>query len=190
MTSVDDSTLVLRAQTGDQGAFGELVARHEPAMIAIARAYFASEDDARDAVQEAFLAAFRALGQVERHDRFAGWLARITINECLATLRSKSDRLSLADFASSVQLVPRVGQQVLTPSTLAGKTEQAELLKVAIGRLPEDQRVVIMLRYVQHMNYKEIAAYLDVPSSTLRTRAATAKRALKRNLKALGITGG
>ena len=190
MTCQDDSVLASRAQKGDQDAFGELVSRHERAMLGIARAYFASEADAEDAVHDAFIKAFENLGQLANGHRFAGWLARITINTCLSMLKSRSDRVSLAQFASSLQVAPRLGQENPTPSTLAGRAERTELLKAAIGQLPESQRVVIMLRYVQHMTYKQLAAYLDVPEPTLRTRAYHARRALRQALNRMGVTSG
>jgi RNA polymerase sigma-70 factor (ECF subfamily) len=185
MTATDDVGLVARAKAGDDEAFGELVTRHQRAMFAIARAYFASEADAEDGVQEAFVKAFEALDQLSDNARFAAWLARITVNACLATLRARTDKMSLADFASTAQLKPRLGQVYLTPSALASRGEEAEQLKVAIGRLPEAQRVAVMLHYAADMTYDEMAAYLDVPYSTIVGRLHTAKQALKQMLTAL-----
>ena len=183
MAVVDDSSAVRRAQAGDREAFGELVSRHTRGMLAIARAYFASEADAEDAVQDAFIKAFEALGQLESPSRFAAWLARITAHTCIDTLRSRSDKVSLADFSTSVLLLPRPGRQYDTPSTLASRAERAELLKAAIGSLPENQRVAIMLRFGAQMSYEQIASYLDVPFTTVVGRLHRAKRALKEMLK-------
>ena len=182
MSATDDRARVARAREGDRGAFGELVVRHERAMLAIARAYFASEADAEDAVQEAFVTAFRRLGQLADDGRFAGWVARITVRKCLDILRARTDKMSLADFASTVQFRSRVGRVQLTPATLASKGEEADLLKATIGTLPEAQRVVLMLRYAQDLSYEQIAAYLDVPASTVRGRLHTAKRSLGKAL--------
>ena len=178
MAASDDASLVARARRGDRGAFGELVVRHERAMLAIARAYFASEADAEDAVQEAFVTAFRRLAQLADDARFAGWAARITARKCLDTLRSRTDKVSLADFASTVAFRSRMGHVQITPASLASRGEEAELLMAAIGSLPEPQRVVLMLRYAQDLTYEQIGAYLDVPASTERGRLYTAKRAL------------
>jgi RNA polymerase sigma-70 factor (ECF subfamily) len=185
MAATDDAALVARARSGDDEAFGELVTRHQRAMFAIARAYFAAEADADDAVQEAFVRAFEALDQLRDKSRFAGWLARITVNECLATLRSRTDKMSLADFASTEQFKPRLGQVYLTPATLASQGEEADQLKAAIGRLPEPQRVAVMLHYAADMTYNEIASYLDVPYTTVVGRLHTARQALRRTLGAL-----
>jgi len=185
-----DGDLVSRARRGDREAFGELVSRHQRGVLAIARAYFASEADAEDAVHDAFVRAFQHLHQLKDRHRFAAWVARITVNRCLSILNSKSDRVSLPEFASSVQVLPRSGQEHLTPATVAQRAEHLQLLKAAVGRLPEDQRVVIMLRYLQHMSYEKIAAYLDVPQSTLRWRAHVARKALRDALNKVGVTSG
>jgi RNA polymerase sigma-70 factor (ECF subfamily) len=178
-----DAELVLRAKEGAGEAFGELVRRHEGAMLAIARAYFVSEADAQDAVQEAFLKAFRALHGLDKNHSFAGWLASITAHTCVDTLRARSDRVSLADYATTAQLRPRLGQPQLTPATLASKGEEAQNLWIAIGRLPEAQRIVVLLRYMEHMTLQRIADYLGVPVSTVRGRLYEATRALRKMLK-------
>jgi RNA polymerase sigma-70 factor (ECF subfamily) len=185
----DDAWLVSRAKEGDHEAFGQLVSRHERAMLAIARSYFASEDSVEDAVQEAFVKAFQAIRQIDNGSRFAGWMARITATTCVDTLRSRSDRVSLAEFASSMSITLRVGIRAPTPATLASKAEYSELLKAALGRLPEDQRVVLMLRYAEDMSYERIAAYIDTNVSTVRGRLHHAKRALRQILKGLESTG-
>jgi RNA polymerase sigma-70 factor (ECF subfamily) len=177
--AADDASLVLLGCKGDRRAFGELVVRHERAMLAVARAYFASEADAEDAVQDAFVQACGALDGLRDPSRFAAWLTRITINASLAILRARRDKQSLADFASTVSLRPRVQSEQLTPATLATKSEEAEQVKAAIGRLPEAQRVVIMLRYAADMTYDELAAYLGVPASTVRGRLHLARTTLK-----------
>ena len=179
MVAPDDGTLVARARAGDQQAFGELVTRHERALLAIARSYFASEADAEDAVQEAFVKAFRFLGQLASADTFPAWLARITVNTCLDLLRARTDKLSLADFATTAPLRHRLGQTQLTPASLALRGEEADAIKVAVGRLPEAQRIVLMLRYAEDMTYDQIAAYVGVPASTVRGRLRIAKEALR-----------
>jgi len=185
MAVADDRTLVSRARRGDSEAFGELVSRHERAMLGAARAYFASPADAEDAVQDALVKAFRALDQLRDDGKFACWLMRITITTCLDTLRARTDKMSLADFATSVQLFPRLGQQFYTPATLASRAERAQRLQAAIGRLPEDLRLVVMLRYGEDMGYEHMADYLGVPATTVQSRLRRAKRALREALKAL-----
>jgi RNA polymerase sigma-70 factor (ECF subfamily) len=185
MAAADDRELVARARQGDTEAFGELVSRHERAMLAAARAYFASEADAEDTVQDALVKAFRCLDQLQDGAKFAGWLMRITVNTCLDVLRARTDKQSLADFATSVPVFPRFGQQDLTPAALASRSERSELLRAAIGRLAEDQRVVVMLHYGEDMSYGEIAEYLDVSADTVQGRLRRARQALRQLLTPL-----
>ncbi len=189
MAAVDDAALVARALAGDETALGQLLSRHRRAMLAIARAYFASDADAEDAVQEASVTVCRALEQLNDGTRFSGWMAAITRNTCLQILRTQKDKVSLADFASSVQLRRRVGSTPATPAALASLHEDGELLWIAIGRLTEDHRVALMLRYTEDMTYNAIAAYLDVPLSTVQSRLRNAKRALKGMLDTLRPSG-
>lgn len=190
MTAATDDTLVDRARRGERDAFGELVSRHEMAMVAIARAYFASEADAQDAAQEAFVKAFQALSQLTDGRKFAGWVAKITVNTCLETLRRSKEKVSLSEFATTMQVFPRLGQECFTPATLAGNREHADLIRAAVGRLPEEQRVPLLLRYLEDMSYDEIAAYLDLPASTVRGRLHKARLALRKMLEALGVAPG
>lgn len=185
MIAADDQTLVARARSGDLEAFGELVSRHERAMLAVGRAHFASVADAEDAVQDAMVKAFRALDQLKDGRRFSGWLLRITVHTCIDTLRRRTDKVSLADFATTVPLLPRLGEPPLTPAALASKAERSEQLQAAIGRLPEAQRIVVMLRYGEDMTYDQIAEYLDVPPSTVQGRLRRARRALREMLGSL-----
>lgn len=190
MTAAADENLVARARRGDRAAFGELVKRHQGALLAVARAYFAAEADAQDAVQDAFVKAYQALGQLADDARFAAWMARITVNTCLETLRTSKQKVSLSVFATTVELRPRVGQEPFTPATLASHQEHADLVRAAIGRLPEDQRVALLLRYLEDMSYEQIAAYLDVPTSTVRGRLYKGKRTLRKMLKGLAVAPG
>ncbi|MFC1806477.1 RNA polymerase sigma factor [Planctomycetota bacterium] len=186
MSDASDDELVERARGGDQGAFSELVVRHQRAMLGIARAYFASQADAEDAVQDAFVKAFRRLSQLNDGNSFAAWVARITARVCLDTLSNRTDKVSLSDFASTARLHPRLGQPQFTPSTLASREEDQDLVKVAVGHLPENQRIVLMLRFGEGMTYGQIATYLDLPKSTVQGRLHRAKQALRSVLRTLG----
>ena len=159
-------------------------------MLAIARAYFASDADAEDAVQEASATVCRQLDQLRDDGRFAGWLATITRNACRQILRTQKDKLSLADFATSAQFHRRVGSTPLTPAALARQHEATDLLWVAIGRLPENHRVALMLRYSEDMSYEQIANYLDVSLASVRNRLHRAKRALEAMLATLKTSTG
>ncbi len=184
-----DAELVAKAKEGARDAFGELVLRHERPMLAVARAYFASEADAQDAVQDAFVKAYRALGKLQDGQSFAAWLTTITVRECLNVLRNRTDKVSLEAFSSTACLKPRLGQQQLTPAALASRNEESEAVMIAVGLLHESLRVVLMLRYVERLPYDAIADYLGVPPSTVRGRLERAKQALRKALdERYGVT--
>ena len=183
---MDDAAFVAQVKAGDRESFGQLVVRHQGAMLGIARSYFASEADALDAVQDAFVKAFERIGQLGENSAFPGWLARITINTCLDALRSRTDKVSLNEFASTAQLKLRTGDVRLTPATLATRGELCDLVRVALGHLPEDQRVVLMLYFGESMTYDGIARYLDVPTPTVQGRLRRGKKALRSVLRTLG----
>jgi len=181
--AADDAELVARARAGSRDAFGELVLRHERAMLAVARAYFACDADAEDAVQDAFVKAYRALGDLKDGQSFAAWLMRTTTRRCIDVLRSQTGKVSLEAFSSTAALRPRVGHQQLTPATLASKSEEAEIVRAALGLLQDTLRVVLMLRYVEHLSYDAIADYLGVTSSAVRGRLERGKKALRKALQ-------
>jgi len=110
------------------------------------------------------------------------------MNTCLDTLRARKDKQSLADFATSVPLRARFGGPQLTPASLASRSEETEMLRVAIGRLPEPQRIVVMLRYGSELSYEQIAEYLNLPVTTIDSRLHKAKLALRKMLKPLDTT--
>ena len=112
------------------------------------------------------------------------------MNTCIDILRARTDKVSLADFASTVEFRPRVGSVELTPAALASTGEEGDLVRAAVGHLPEHQRVALMLRYGQDMSYDEMAAYLGVPRSTVRGRLHKGKRAVEKALKTLEVTEG
>jgi RNA polymerase sigma-70 factor (ECF subfamily) len=182
-----DAELVALARTGDREAFGELVLRHERAMLAVARAYFACDADAQDAVQDAFVKAFRAVGDLRDDKSFPAWLTTITVRQCIDTLRTNTSKVSLETLSSTGQFRQRLGQEQLTPATLTTRGEEAETVKAAMGCLPETLRVALMLRYVEHLTYEQIAAYLGIPASTVRGRLARGKSALRNALAGMGL---
>lgn len=189
MPGQQGSALVSLARAGQREAFGELVKRHQMAMIAVARAYFASEHDAEDAVQEAFVKAFCGIGTLKADGAFASWLTTITVRTCIDTLRTRRDKLALEDFASTARLRLRVGEPELTPATATSRAEMSDLVKAAVGTLPEEQRVALLLHYGEDMTYREIGEYLDLPEPTVQGRLRRAKKALKSVLRALAPGG-
>jgi RNA polymerase sigma-70 factor (ECF subfamily) len=171
-----EEQLVLAAQAGDEGAFGELVRKHQRRAYAVARSIVLSHDDAEDAVQDAFLHAFRALDRFRPHQPFGAWLHRIVSNAALDLSRRRKVR--------DADELPAT----LAAGGIADPAEHSELkarLKEGLAALPARQRSVIVLHDVEGYKHAEISAILGIPEGTARSDLHHARAALRRALGAL-----
>lgn len=175
---MDDETLVQKCLSGDTEAFGELVSRYERPLFNVALRMLRDREEARDAVQTAFVKAWQHLDQFDRRRRFFSWVYRIAMNESLnrATRRKKADALD-------EQLVDRGS----TPAESAERNEQSVLIERAVAQLSESYREVIVLRHWLDMSYDEIAEALHVPAKTVKSRLYSARARLGEILVAMGI---
>lgn len=180
-----DKVLLGRLRAGDDAAFRELVEANTGPMLAVARRFLRNEDDARDAVQDAFLSGFRAL------DRFAGdallstWLHRITINACLMKLRTRRRRPEgsiddlLPGFLEDGRLVgPDEPWEERADAILESK-QSRHLVTEAIDRLPDIYRTVLILRDIEGFDTEQTAEALDLSVPAVKTRLHRARQALK-----------
>lgn len=179
--------LLARLRAGEDGAFDELVRLAGGRMLAVARRMLAREEDAQDAVQEAFLSGFRSLEKFDGRSQLTTWLHRITVNVCLMKLRSQRRRggpeRSIDEF---LPIFTGDGHQ--TRESFAWKPdarsgiEQAEvrdLVRARINELPEQYRVVLMLRDIEGLSTEETAAALDMTINAVKTRLHRARQALR-----------
>jgi RNA polymerase sigma-70 factor (ECF subfamily) len=181
----DDGPLLARLRSGDDAAYALLVRQNMPRLLAVARRMLRSEEDARDAVQDAFLQAFRGIRGFEGGSRLSTWLHRILINACLMNLRSRGRRPE----ESIEELLPRFyedGHRIDPGSPWrsedADPVEQRELttlVRGAIDRLPEIYRNVLLLRDIEGLDTEETARLLDVKSDTVKVRLHRARQALR-----------
>jgi RNA polymerase sigma-70 factor (ECF subfamily) len=181
----DEAALVGAWLRGDQAAFGALVARHQPLVLAIVRRYAASPEDARDLAQRTFLRAFeatrRALGGRAARDPEAGgvpfrrWLIRVAVNQARNHRRDERRRGRVADEAT-LAAVPAAGAGA--PEALA-RAEAAARMRAAVLRLPSRQREVLTLRVDAELPFAEIAAALDVTENAAKVAFHHAMRRLR-----------
>lgn len=181
----DEQELVARLRAGDDAAFEWLVRTHGGRLLAIARRMLRVEDDARDAVQDAFLQAFRGIERFEGGARLSTWLHRIAVNACLMRLRSRGRRPEHA----IEELLPRFYEDGhrIDPgppwrSEAVDPVEQREiaaLVRGAIDQLPESYRNVLLLRDIEGFDTEEAARLLDVKADTLKVRLHRARQALR-----------
>lgn len=191
MDETPDAKLIVALQQGDNHAFERLVRECSPRMLVTARRLLLDETDAQDCVQEAFLSAFRAIGQFEHKSALATWLHRITINEVLQKLR-KQRRQREESIEPLLPQFDRNGRREEPRWGFSRSVEQIveqqnlrELVTAKIAELPDPYRIVLILRDVEGLDTREVAGALGVSESVVKTRLHRARSALKTLLQPL-----
>lgn len=166
--------LVRAARDGDRGAFGLLVERYERPVFSLAYRLLGDDAEAEDAAQESFLRAWRALGRYDFERPFSTWLLSITAHFCIDRLRRRRPGESL-DALPAWRQPPSDGAD---PEAEALRAVQADRVQRALGLLPDDYRLVVVLRYWHDLGYGEIADILDDTESAVKSRLHRARRQL------------
>src|SRR5215216_601728 len=177
-----DEVIVERALTGDAEAFGELVRRWERRIFALTYGMLGREEDARDATQETFLAAFRNLRGFRGEAKVSSWLHRIAVNQCIsrqrrAKVRSESaleEENEAGGFAAPVSESP--------VRVVEGRQETLAVRR-AINSLPLELRQIVVMKEFEELTFREIADALDLPLSTVKSRLYTALKQLQMRLQ-------
>lgn len=164
--------LVDRLRAGDEDAYETLVRQHAGPMLAVARRFFGDTDDAADAVQEAFVSAFRAMKSFEGTARLGTWLHRITVNACLMALRGRR-RNRLVPLGEHAGPIAAPDEDPLT------RTEAAARVRAGIAGLPDAYRTVIRLRDLDGLDTNETARRLGTSVEVVKTRLHRARQALR-----------
>jgi RNA polymerase sigma-70 factor (ECF subfamily) len=184
----DDAQLVAALRAQDEQASEQLVRAYGGRMLAVARKFLPNEEDARDAVQDAFLSAFKSIDQFQGQARLSTWLHRIVINASLAKLRSRRRR----DERPIDDLLPRFlgdGHQADpavewrdASDVLLQREETRALVRGAISQLPEAYRTVLLLRDIEGLETDEAARLLGVTTGVIKTRLHRARQAVRKLL--------
>jgi RNA polymerase sigma-70 factor (ECF subfamily) len=186
-TVTTDEQMVERALSGDPEAFGEIVRRWERRIFALAFGMLGREDDARDATQETFLAAFRNLRGFRGEAKVSSWLHRIAVNQCITRQRRAKVRseTALEDEAEKNAAVFALPAEV-SPARTAEYREVSSAVRRAVCALPPDLRQVVVMKEFEELTFQEISDVLDVPLSTVKSRLYTALRQLQLRLQKFG----
>jgi RNA polymerase sigma-70 factor (ECF subfamily) len=183
-----DENLVLRVQQGDKSAFDFLVIKYQHKIVQLVNRYVKDPSEAQDVAQEAFIKAYRALGNFRGDSAFYTWLYRIAINTAKNYLVSRSRRSSDYEVdiqdAEAIENAPQL-QGMETPERLLLNEEIIDTIRSAIDKLPEEMRTAIMLREFDGLSYEEIAAAMDCPVGTVRSRIFRAREAIDSKLNPL-----
>ena len=182
-----DLSLVRRVQRGDKGAFDALVLKYQHKLVKLVMRYVRNPAEAEDIAQEAFIKAYRALPQFRGDSAFYTWLYRIAINTAKNAVVSR-DRspveydLDRNNNDESYDMQGRMkGSE--TGEGLVLTDEIRSTVNAAIDALPEDLRTAIVLRELEGLSYEEIAAAMDCPVGTVRSRIFRAREAIDRRLR-------
>ena len=173
-----DEQLLVRLRDGDRSVFGALVRRYERELYGYLRRYLGDDDLADDVFQNTFVAVFLKVKQYEPGRPARPWLYAIATNQAIDALRKKNrraDRRADALVAPDDDGEPRPLFELVpsaegAPPDHADRAEQRELVRAAVGRLPDILKQVVLLAYFQGMKYRDIADVLDIPVGTVKSR--------------------
>jgi len=183
-TLTSDENIVERALTGDADAFGELVRRWERRIFALAYGMLGREEDARDATQETFIAAFRNLRGFRGEAKVSSWLHRIAVNQCITRQRRAKVR---SETALEDEVEKNAGSFAapagLSPARTVESREVTQAVRRAVNTLPVELRQVIVMKEFEELTFKEIADALDLPLSTVKSRLYTGLKQLQMRLQ-------
>ena len=181
---VTDEALARRIVDHDPRAFEILMRRHNRTLYRLARSILKNDEEAEDALQEAYLAAYRHMASFHGDAKLSTWLGRIVINEAYMRLRKRKRGAVVSIDAEEWDQGAQTGEHMADaqserPDIAATRAELRRLLEAKIDALPEQFRTVFMLRDVEELTVEETAELLDVPPATVRTRAFRARALLR-----------
>lgn len=183
-----DEQLVARVQQGDKRAFDLLVLKYQHKIIAIISRFVRDSAEVHDVAQEAFIKAYRALGNFRGDSAFYTWIYRIAVNTAKNHLVSRGRRppatdvdIDDAEFLSGADGL----RDITSPEHELMKDQLEQVVYKAIQSLPEDLRTALTLREMEGMSYEEIAEVMDCPVGTVRSRIFRAREAVDRHISPL-----
>jgi len=178
MKEQDDAALVRQCLEGQTGAFEKFIDKYQKTIFNVALRMVNNRDDAEDVAQAVFVKAYQNLKSFNPKFRFFSWLYRMAVNESLNFYRQKARHQGLDENLESREARPDQSYE---------RNEQTENIEMALMRIGEEYRSVIVLRHFLELSYKEIGEICDVPEKTVKSRLYTARHALKDILTGMGI---
>jgi len=186
--NLPDSEIARRVARGDQAAFVLLMRRYNQTLYRTARSILRDDAEAEDAVQEAYMLAYRAIGGFRGEAKLSTWLIRIVVNEAIARARKGSRRAQIINIAGGPEADADTAEGNMDaatpeqPEQAAMRADSRRLLEAKIDALPEAFRTVFVLRAIEDLSVEETAATLDIAEATVRTRYFRAKGLLREAL--------
>ena len=177
--------LLRKCKAGDARFFEPLVRAYEQPGLRVALGMMGNAEDARDALQEAFVKTFKALGRFDLGRSFGPWFFQILRNQCRDLLRSRQARFKVETLDEGLELRSSGDQE--GTDRLTSRHEAQALLWRGLEKIGEEHREIIVLKELQGLRYSEIASILEIPEGTVASRLYHARRALKEALLEMGI---
>ena len=185
-----DEQVIDRVRAGDTALYELLMRRHNQRLYRVARAILRDDAEAEDVMQDAYVRAYQNLGSFEGRAKFSTWLTRIAVHEALARIQKRSRYQSLDDSdAQHGDLMSAATSKDRSPEQKSYDMELSNVLERAVLSLPEDYRVVVVLRDVEGMSTEETAQSLNLTPENVKVRLHRAHAKLRKELyAAVGAT--
>lgn len=187
-----DTVLIKSFLTGDEGAFDKLVLRYQDKVINICYRLLGNFQEANDSAQDTFIKVYRSLKKFRFESAFSTWLYRIAVNGCKNKLRSLSYRygrkmVRLDDPVETDEgsYFIEVGDESFSPRRKLERKERDMLIQQAIDSLPEDQKMVIVLRDIEGLSYEEVEDVTGYKLGTVKSKLARSRKRLRKKLKGI-----
>jgi RNA polymerase sigma-70 factor (ECF subfamily) len=178
----DDRAIAVRVAAGDRAAFDMLMRRNNRRLYRLARATLRNDGEAEEALQEAYLAAYRGIGRFRGDSTLATWLSRMVLNECLGRLRKSARRQNVIPIVTSVEMDGVHADEHARPEKVLARAELRALIERKVDELPADFRLVFVLRSVEDLSVEETADSLGIEQATVRSRHFRARSLLREAL--------
>jgi len=176
--------LIRKCKAGDARFYEPLVRAYERPGLRLALGMLGNLEDAKDAVQNAFIKTFESLARFDIKRPFGPWYFQILRNQCRDQLRSRKARFRLEALDERLELRP--ADPETGPVRLRERARAREVVWEALEKIGEEHREILVLKELQGFRYAEIAAILDIPEGTVASRLYHARRALKEALEEMG----
>ncbi|MDA8215371.1 MAG: sigma-70 family RNA polymerase sigma factor [Nitrospiraceae bacterium] len=177
----EEYSIIKQCMDGNAEIYAILVERYKNMVYNIAYRMLGDTEAANDIAQESFISAYVALKDFKRGAKFSSWLCSITINKCRDYLRSRKDNIPIDEIAETTIF------KIPTPEDTVYKRQIGQGLQTALNELPEDYREVIVLKYIEWLDYKEMENILGINVNALKVRTYRGRELLKELLKERGI---
>lgn len=183
--TTDADALLARLRAGDETAFEDLVRVYSRRLLSVSRRILRSQEEAKDIVQETFLAAFQSLDRFRGDSNLGTWLSRIAVNRCLMKLRSRRRKPEhsiedlLPEFLPDGHAVRKSAQWDVSMDSDVERKEVFGVVRTQIDALPDRYRVVVLLRDIEELTTDEVAEILGVTPNAVKVRLHRARQALR-----------